>query len=590
MEWLENLKRTCYCGDVSEQQVNQTITLMGWIDRSRDLGNLVFLDLRDRRGIVQVVVSNANMEILQKAKSVRPEFVVAVVGQVMRRDAETVNPAIATGELEVHAQELRILNSSLTPPFPINEDVTTAEETRLRYRFLDLRRNSLQRNIRLRHQVSLEVRKHMDENGFYEIETPFLTKSTPEGARDYLVPSRIQRGQFYALPQSPQLFKQLLMISNFDRYFQIVRCFRDEDLRADRQPEFTQVDIELSFAQTETVFSVVESLLASVFRVVGVEIEVPFQRLPFQEVMDRFGTDRPDMRFGLELVDVTPLFERSAFEVFRQVVDGGGSIKGLALPPEIQYSRKDLDNLAAFLKQHGAPALSWIRRDPDEYKSSLPKVVSPAEVQEVAERAELAEGQLFLMVAGSYKMVHDALAVLRVHLAQQHNLIPDKTHAFLWVYDFPLLEWDEEQMRYVATHHPFTSPRDEDIELLESDPGAVKAKAYDVVLNGLEIGGGSIRIHQESVQKRVFETLGIGPEEAEERFGFLLNALRYGAPPHGGIALGLDRILMLLAGESSIREVIAFPKTARAVDLMCSAPSTVSDRQLRELHLSLEKM
>ena len=590
MEALGRLERTCYCGEVSEENIGQTVTVMGWVDRQRDLGNLVFLDLRDRSGILQVVVSSTDEELHQKAKSARPEFVIAVVGQIVKRDEETVNPSIPTGSLEIRASELRILNASLTPPFPINEEVTTSEETRLRYRFLDLRRRSLQRNIRLRHQVSLEIRKYLDEKGFLEIETPFLTKSTPEGARDYLVPSRIHRNHFYALPQSPQLFKQLLMISSFDRYYQIVRCFRDEDLRADRQPEFTQVDIELSFPQIDTVFSVVETLLERVFAIVGIKIELPFPRISYQEAMGRFGTDRPDTRFGMELEDVSAIFQDTSFQVFREVVEDGGTIRGLAAPEGAQYSRKDLDNLMVFVKQFGAPALSWVRKEGDEFKSSLPKVVPQEELRRVAEKAKQKDGQTFLMVAGSEKVVFDSLAALRLHIARQEGLIPDDLLSFLWVHDFPLLEWDDGEERYVARHHPFTSPRDEDMKLLETDPGEVRAKAYDVVLNGIEIGGGSIRIHQEPIQKQVFAALNIDEEEAEERFGFLLEALRFGAPPHGGIALGLDRILMLLAGETSIREVIAFPKTARAVDLMCSAPSTVSEKQLRELNLSLKKV
>jgi len=589
MEALGNLVRTCYCGEISEEHIGQTVTVMGWVDRVRDLGNLVFLDLRDRSGILQAVVSSADEEIHAKVKTVRPEYVIAVIGEIVGREEETVNPAIPTGKIEVRASQLRILNTSLTPPFPVNEEATTSEETRLRYRFLDLRRKSLQHNIRLRHQVSLEIRKHLDEEGFFEIETPFLTKSTPEGARDYLVPSRLHRGQFYALPQSPQLFKQLLMVSSFDRYFQIVRCFRDEDLRADRQPEFTQIDIELSFPQINTVFSVVESLLTRIFSVVGAEVSKPFPRITYQEAMDRFGTDRPDTRFGLELQDVTQIFESTPFQVFREVVESGGTIRGIVAPQQFQFSRKDLDNLALFVKQSGAPALSWLRREGADFKTSIPKTVPTEQLRKAAEKVGLEDAQTVLMVAGSEKVVFDSLAALRLHLARQKKLIPE-IYSFLWVYDFPLLEWSEEEQRYAARHHPFTSPRDEDLELLETDPAKVRAKAYDVVLNGIEIGGGSIRIHQETVQKRVFSALNIGLEEAEERFGFLLEALRFGAPPHGGIALGLDRILMLLAAETSIREVIAFPKTARAVDLMCSAPSTVSERQLRELNLSLKKM
>ncbi|GAB4112483.1 MAG: aspartate--tRNA ligase [Acidobacteriota bacterium] len=588
MDHQGELVRSGYCGEVEEGQVGQTVTVMGWVDRVRNLGNLVFVDLRDRTGVVQVVASPDQPEALEKAQQARPEYVLAVIGEVVRRDPSTVNPDIPTGQVEVHAREIRILNRSLTPPFPINEDVTCSEETRLKYRFLDLRRRPLQRNLQLRHRVTMEVRKELDENGFLEIETPFLTRSTPEGARDYLVPSRLHRGQFYALPQSPQLFKQLLMVSGMDRYFQIVRCFRDEDLRADRQPEFTQVDIELSFPQMETVFELVEKLLVRVFRLVGVEVSRPFQRMRYDEAMARFGTDRPDLRFGLELVDVTESFRETPFQVFSDLIRQGGIVKGIPLPPGLNYSRRELDLLGEVVRQFGASALSWLRVQPEGgVRSSLPKVVPDAQLESAARAAGLERDQYLLMVGGPAATVNSSLSALRLHLGNQLKLIPEGRHSFLWVYDFPLLDWDEEEGRYVALHHPFTSPRDSDLELLDTNPAAVKAKAYDVVLNGMEIGGGSIRIHREDIQRKVFSALKIGPEEAEERFGFLLEALRYGAPPHGGIALGLDRIVMLLAGEKSIREVIAFPKTAKAVDLMCSAPSPVSERQLRELHIAV---
>lgn len=588
MEHQGELVRSSYCGEVSEGEVGKAVTLMGWVDRVRNLGNLIFIDVRDRSGLIQVVVSPDNPDSLQKGKEVRPEFVIAVVGPVLKRDPETVNPEISTGTVEVRGDEIRILNRSLTPPFPINGEVPTSEETRLRYRFLDLRRRPLQRNIQLRHRITMEVRKELDEQGFLEIETPFLTKSTPEGARDYLVPSRIHPGHFYALPQSPQLFKQLLMVSGMDRYFQIVRCFRDEDQRADRQAEFTQIDIELSFPQMETVFGLVERLLARVFALGEVKVPLPFPRLRYDEAMARFGTDRPDTRFGLELADVTDSFRETPFQVFRHILEDGGIVKGIPLPAGQNFSRKDLDDLTEVVKQFGAGALSWIRTLPEGgVKSSLPKVVPDSELMDVADRAQLGPDQLLLMVAGAPATVNASLSALRLHLGQQLGLIPSNTYNFLWVYDFPLLEWDPDERRFVALHHPFTSPRDEDLPLLDSDPQRVRAKAYDVILNGFEIGGGSIRIHREDVQRKVFQALGIDEVEAEERFGFLLEALRFGAPPHGGIALGLDRTVMLLAGERSIREVIAFPKTARGVDLMCSAPSTVSEKQLRELHIRI---
>ncbi len=589
IETLGDLSRTCYCGEITAEHINQRVTVMGWVDRSRDLGNLVFLDLRDREGVLQIVADPECSKAHKKSKEIRSEDVIAVVGRVVERSEETVNPQLPTGRLEVQAEEIRLLNASLTPPFPITDGEGTAEERRLRYRYLDLRRPRLQSNLRLRHQISLEVRNFLDSQGFSEIETPFLTKSTPEGARDYLVPSRIHPGQFYALPQSPQLFKQLLMVAGFDRYFQIVRCFRDEDLRADRQPEFTQIDIEMSFVRSEDVFGLVESLLARVFQVAGLDLALPFPRLKYEEAVSRYGTDRPDIRFGLQIVDVGDAFSDSAFEVFRQILEQGGQIRGIPVPGGASYSRKELDDLTARMIEAGASGLAWIKSTAEGMRSSLPKVVEAASLEQAANRAGLREGDILLMVAGPAATGNEALSQLRLHLGRAGNLIPEGVHQCLWVYDFPLLEWNEEEGRFLACHHPFTSPHDEDVELLKTDPGAVRAKAYDVVLDGTEIGGGSIRIHQQELQTRVFEALGIRPDEADQKFGFFLEALRFGAPPHGGIALGLDRIVMLLAGGRSLRDVISFPKTARAVDLMSGSPSTVSPHQQRELHIQVKE-
>lgn len=585
LDSLGDWKRTHSCGELKAGDAGSGATLMGWVDRRRDFGSLVFIDLRDREGITQVVIrSDASGSLLERSRQIRQEFVLAVRGQVTRRSADTVNKALPTGEVELMAEEIRILNSARTPPFPINEDTKASEDTRLKYRYLDLRRSRLQRNLILRHQVCFDIREFMNGRDFVEVETPILTKSTPEGARDYLVPSRLHPGKFFALPQSPQLFKQLLMVSGMEKYFQIVRCFRDEDLRADRQPEFTQVDIEMSFAQPETIFELIESMMVKIFGRIGVKAEPPFTRLSYTDAMARFGSDKPDTRFGMELIDFSAEFGESEFRVFRETLRSGGSLKGLMVESGERYSRKQIDDLAEYTKSLGAGGLAWIKAG-SEIKSSLPKVVSQAELQRALQKAGAGSGALLLLVSGKRKTVEESLGALRLHVARQEGLIPEEKFHFLWVYDFPLLEYDEHERRYFACHHPFTSPADADVNSLQTDPSSVRAKAYDLVLNGTEIGGGSIRIHRQDIQRQVFQTLGLDQEEAERKFGFFLEALQYGTPPHGGIALGLDRIVMLMAGEKSIREVIAFPKTARAYCLMTDSPSEVSSDQLEELHL-----
>jgi aspartyl-tRNA synthetase len=552
----------------------------------RDLGGLLFVDVRDRAGVTQVVVDKDDEAVMAKAKRLRSEFVVGLEGRVRRRSPETTNPKLETGEVEVVVGQLAILNEAKTPPFPIADDTPVSEDVRLKYRYLDLRRPRLQQNIVLRHRLTSAIRRYFDANGFLEIETPILTKSTPEGARDYLVPSRVHPGEFFALPQSPQLFKQILMIAGMDRYVQICRCFRDEDLRADRQPEFTQVDVEVSFARPETIFDLIEPLMREVFRVVGKEIETPFRRMSYAEAMAAYGSDKPDLRCGMAIQDLRDFFRESSFGVFRRIVADGGTVRGFVVPTAGGYSRSEVDGIVDQAKALGAAGLIWARRGEDgTVTSSVMKAMGEDAVRAMLDLTGVANGGLLLVAAGSADPTSKLLGQLRLNLARKDGLLDAAAFAFCWVVDFPLLEWDGEEKRYVSMHHPFTSPHDDDLERLVADPGSVRAKAYDLVLNGSEIGGGSVRIHDAALQSRIFSLLNISPEEARLRFGFFLDALEHGTPPHGGIALGLDRMTAILAGESSIREVIAFPKTAAAVDLMSGAPSPVDARQMRELHL-----
>jgi aspartyl-tRNA synthetase len=582
-------KRTHDLGGLRPADVSKSVTLMGWVHRRRDHGGLIFLDLRDREGITQVVfypeLSPAAHEI---AHQIRGEYVVAVRGRVAARPEGTENLDLATGGIEVQAMEVRILNRARTPVFPIEEDTGVGEDLRLKYRYLDLRRPGLQKKLRMRHRASMSIRRFFDENGFVEVETPVLTRSTPEGARDFLVPSRLSPGQFYALPQSPQLFKQLLMVAGFDRYYQIVKCFRDEDLRADRQPEFTQVDVEMSFVTPDDVMGLMEEMVTRLWReVLGTELPRPFPRIPYADAVGRFGTDAPDIRFGLELADVTAAVSASDFKVFAQVAARGGMIKGMnAKGAGEQLSRKEIDDLAPFVAPFGAKGLAWIRIQPDgEWQSPIAKFLGDGPRAGIREALSPEPGDILFFVADEPKVVNLSLTRLRSHLGRRLGVIPADRWAFCWVTDFPLLEWDPEAKRHVALHHPFTSPRPEDVEKLSTSPVDACAQAYDLVLNGSEVGGGSIRIHDETVQSKVFETLAIGPEEARAKFGFLLDALACGAPPHGGIAFGLDRLMMFLTGTASIRDVIAFPKTQKGTCLMTDAPSEVDAGQLRDLHL-----
>jgi len=587
-EGLGGWKRTHTCGVLRAADAGRTVTLMGWVHRRRDHGGLIFLDLRDRTGRTQCVFNPATSPAAHaRAETVRGEFVLAVRGTVGRRPAGTDNPKLATGEVEVQAGEVRILNEARALPFPIEDEVGVDELVRLQYRYLDLRRPSLYGNFALRDAVCRAVRDYLHGHGFLEVETPFLTRSTPEGARDFLVPSRLSPGSFYALPQSPQLFKQLLMVAGFERYFQIVRCFRDEDLRKDRQPEFTQIDIETSFLDRDEFLPLVEGMVAEVIRRVhGVEVAVPFPRLTYAEALDRYGSDKPDTRFGLDLVDVSGLFRGSAFQAFAQVVEAGGVVKALRVPGAAGLSRKEADDLVVAAKSYGAKGLVWVKVTPEGVQSPVAKFLEPVRAA-LLDAVGAGPGDLVLLVGDAMPTAALVLGRLRGDLAQRHGLVPAAGYALLWVVDFPMFEWSAEERRWQAMHHPFTAPRDEDLSLLEGRPAEALAKAYDLVLNGQEIGGGSIRIHQQAVQQRVFELLGIGKDEARAKFGFLLDALEFGAPPMGGIAFGLDRLVAILAGEESIREVIAFPKTQKGSDPMTEAPAPVGPAQLRELGIAV---
>jgi aspartyl-tRNA synthetase len=586
VEPLGSLGRTHTCGQLTAADAGADVVLLGWVHRVRDLGGVMFFDLRDRHGLTQVVVREESLS--EQAKRLRPEFVVGVVGRVDLRAKDAVNAKIRTGEIEVAAREIRLLNDAKTPPFPINEDTAVSEDLRLKYRYLDLRRPRLQQNLILRHKAALEVRRYFDEHGFLEIETPILTKSTPEGARDYLVPSRVHPGEFYALPQSPQIFKQILMISGMDRYFQIVKCFRDEDLRADRQPEFTQVDLEMSFATESLVFSTLEPLMARLMALIGRDAASPFRRMAYSEAIATYGSDKPDLRPGMELTDLSEPFRASSFSIFRGAIEAGGDVRGFVVPNGAKYSRKDLDNLAEEAKQLGAAGLVWARHADAGVQSSALKAAGEDAVRRALEIAGTDRPDLLLMAAGPHGPTARVLGQLRLNIAKRENRLDPNRFEFLWVVDFPMFEWLAEEQRWEFMHHPFTAPLESDAARLESDPGGVRARAYDLVLNGSEIGGGSIRIHDQRLQRLIFKLLGMSDEEAKARFGFFIDAFEYGTPPHGGIALGLDRIVAILAGEQSIRDVIAFPKTAQAVDLMAGAPSTVDARQLRELRIRPE--
>lgn len=588
---MTGLKRTHRCTEVSNQLVGEKVTVMGWVQKRRNLGSLIFVDLRDRSGLLQIIFDEETIgtEGFEKANKLRNEFVIAIVGTVEKRSG-AVNTNLKTGDIEIKAEELRILSEAETPPIPVDANLKVKDEVRLKYRYLDLRRPNIQKNLMMRSNVTMLVRNFLAEEGFLEIETPMLTKSTPEGARDYLVPSRIHPGSFYALPQSPQLFKQLLMCSGYDRYFQIARCFRDEDLRADRQPEFTQIDMELSFVDIDDVIDVNERLLAKIFKeTIGEEISLPIQRMTWQEAMDRFGSDKPDMRFGMELTDVTEVVKDCDFVVFKSAIEAGGTVRGINASGQGDLGRKKIDGFVKFSKDFGAKGLAYIQLKSDgTIKSSFAKFMKEEEMADLIDAMGGKPGDLLLFAADKNSVVYDVLGNLRLEIAKTYDMIPEGQFKFLWVTEFPLLEWNEDENRYTAMHHPFTMPMEEDLPYINSDPGRVRAKAYDIVLNGTELGGGSVRIFQDDIQEKMFECLGFTKEQAHERFGFLLDAFKYGVPPHAGLAYGLDRLIMLITGEESIRDVIAFPKVKDASCLMTEAPAPVDNVQLEELSIQLK--
>lgn len=587
-EYMNGLKRTNYNAEVTKELLGKDVVLTGWTAKTRNLGSLIFIDLRDRTGLVQLVFdSETDADLFAKASTVRNEYVLVIKGKVRERAPEAVNTRMVTGEVEVFVEELRILNEAQTPPFHIDDKANVSDVTRLKYRYLDLRRPSLQNNLIMRHKIAKIARDYFDENNFVEIETPFLTKSTPEGARDYLVPSRIHHGKFYALPQSPQIFKQLLMMSGFDRYIQIVKCFRDEDLRADRQPEFTQIDLEMSFVEADDVIAVNEGFLKRLFKeTLNIDLPTPFIRMPYKEAMERFGSDKPDIRFGLELKDLSALAENCSFGIFSNAVKEGGAVRAISAPAG-HFTRKEIDKLTEFVKTQGGSGMAWISVGETEIRSSVSKVLTADEIQEIIKLTDSKAGDLICIVSGKSSTVYTVLGALRCELAKKLDLIDESKFAFLWITEFPLFEYSEEEQRYVAMHHPFTSPLPEDIDKVESDPANCRANAYDIVLNGYEVGGGSIRIHDNKLQQTMFKALGFTEESAQERFGFLLDAFKYGAPPHGGLAYGLDRLAMLICGTDNIKDVIAFPKVQNASCLMSQAPDFVEPQQLKDLDIDI---